>query len=426
MVSARSTLVLALCGMAGCDLLTNSFDTNPFSGDAFPIYPETETGAIVLGLREAGSTGMHSAVLDVLAPITLIDRGAEREPAFDVRSYTLFGAPAPGEPLTLPRAQFSNKTVATLHPCSLDTPVCAIGTPMAPRPFDAVVGLDAFSSDALRLRLGTQELFVLPDIAGDDVRRSRACDAVLPQPFRGGGTLILGGAEVRFPSRRIAIDTCLAPNPNPLIPQRDRGIDALLVLSTAIGPSMINEATYARYLEIFPAEPALDVLPESSLLLPSGPVNGRMGSLPSIALVGNLPSNLRAPCRQVYASHLLERADCTRSDDCPCANDEVFCATPAIIELAPPSRIPVLIVSNSDPTLQALRTELRPDRPEVDGILGTSALGALELDIDFPHDRLLGRCIDTTTCGARAQLGSDRETRGYVTACLGDSRGPLP
>jgi hypothetical protein len=285
--------------------------------------------------------------------------------------------------------------------------------------------MDAFASDALRVRLETNELFILPDIAGDDTRRSAACDAVLPQPFRGGGTLILGGAEVRFPNRRIAIDACLAPNPDPSLPQRDRGVDALLVLSTALSTSLLNESAYARYREVFPAEPALEALAEDTVFLPSGPVTGRLTFLPSIALVGNLSSSPRAPCRQVYASHLLEGGSCRPGFDCPCEDGEKFCDAPAIVELAPPGRLPVLIVPDSNRTLQALRTELRPDRPEVDGILGTSALAAIELDIDYAHNRLLARCADRTTCGARVIL-ADAEARNYLISCLGDERGPFP
>lgn len=419
----RLVAVIALFA-PGCDVITSSFETNGFSGDPYPIVPEVDSGALVVGMRETDTTSMRNAILDVLAPITLVDRGADRQPEFNDTTYLMYGALAPGEALTTPRAQFSHK-VATLHPCSREQANCQIGTPTASRPFDAVIGMDAFASDALRLRLATQEMFVLPDIAGDNTHRSEACDAVLPQPFRGGGTLILGGSEVAFPNRRIAIDTCLAPNPDPAIPQRDRGIDALLVLSTALSSSLINEATYDRYRELHPSEPALDALPEGEVLLPSGPISGRTTTLPSIALVGNLSSNPRAPCRQVYANHLLESGSCTNGVDCPCNGDSLFCSAPAIIELAPVARIPVLIVSNSDATLQALRTELRPDRPEVDGILGTAALTALELDIDYPHDRLLGRCVDTQTCGARITL-SDHDARRTLIACLSNSRGPFP
>lgn len=425
MVSVRAALLLSLC--AGCDYFT-FFDTNPFSGDPFPILVETDSGAVVVGIRESSSRPMREAVLDVLSPITIVDLGADVEPEFNDRTFTLYGARAPGEPLDQPRARLDAR-VATLHPCLRDTPICEVGTPAAPRSFDAIIGLDAFSSDSLRLRLDTHEMFIFPDIAGDSTRRAEACDVVMPAPFRGGGTLILGGAEVSFPNRRIAIDTCLAPNPDPReqMPQRDRGVDALLVVSTAIGTSMINEATYTRYREVFATEPALDALPEETILLPSGPVTGRMTTIPAIALVGNLSSVPRAPCRGVYASHLFERGSCLPGVDCPCPDGKLFCSAPSVIELAPPARIPVLVVPNDNPTLQALRTELRPDRPEVDGLLGTSALAGLELDIDIPHDRLLGRCVDTANCGARVQLAEDEpKARDYLRTCLGDERGPFP
>jgi hypothetical protein len=167
------------------------------------------------------------------------------------------------------------------------------------------------------------------------------------------------------------------------------------------------------------------MLPESTVLLPSGPVTGRLTSVPSIALVGNLDSASRAPCRQVYASHLLETGPCAAGVDCPCENNETSCSVPAVLELAPPARLPVLVVPDANPTLQALRTELRPDRPEVDGILGTSALQALELDVDYASSRLLARCTDRATCGARITL-ADSSDRRYLTRCLGDERGPIP
>ena len=49
---------------------------------------------------------------------------------------------------------------------------------------------------------------IFPDIAGDSTRRSEACDAVMPQPFRGGGTLILGGAEVAVVPAVRSIASC--------------------------------------------------------------------------------------------------------------------------------------------------------------------------------------------------------------------------
>ncbi len=67
--------------------------------------------------------------------------------------------------------------------------------------------------------------------------------------------------------------------------------------------------------------------------------------------------------------------------------------------------------------MQTVRAELRPDQPEVDGILGTSALAALEMDVDYPHDRVLARCT-TADCTMRTALPEDTETdRAIVTNC---------
>ena len=414
----RVAAVLA-CVTLGCNYLTGSFDTDEFSGDPFPIHVDHSTGAILIGMEEEGVA--QPTVLDVLSPVTLVDRGVAAQPRIDYRDLTILGARTAGGPLELPRARLVDKRVLTLHPCTTST--CTVGTTTDVRPVGALLGLDAFSGDALRLRLATDEIFVLPDVAGDELYRGRSCDATLGSPFRGGGTLLLGGTEVSFSNWRIAIDACLLPRPARLLTQSSRGVDMLFVISTAVGTSLLSESAYARVRELDPALPEVDALPIDTVLLPSGPIDGHLVGLPSLALVGNSGSNPRAPCRQMWASHLLAERDCRLGDDCPCTGEN-FCSVPAIVELAPTTGIPFLVVSDSNPTLQALRTELRPDRPEVDGILGTYAIEALELDIDPAHDRLLARCVDRVTCGARAAL-VDRGARSYVNGCLGEMPGPI-
>jgi hypothetical protein len=411
---------LLLCVLAGCDYITSSHLSNDFSGDEFPIFVDRSSGGIVTGLQDGKEH--RTAVLDVLSPMTLIDRGPDVRVSIDDVNLVLLGARGgPMGDLDLPRAAFESKQVVTLHPCQ--APVCEIGTPTAPRSFDAIVGLDAFSSDALRLRLGDDQVFILPDIAGSELHRSRACDSVLPSPFRGGGTLVLGGTELGFSNWRVAIDTCIAFNPDQFATQDKRGTDALLVASTALGVSILSETAYSRYRELDPSIPDLETLPQSQVNLPSGAVNGHLTTLPSLALVGNSSGYPRAPCRQMWASHLLASRDCRPGDDCPCTDGDTFCPVPAMIEVSEPVR--VLVVADSNPTLQALRTELRPDRPEVDGILGADALRSMELDIDYAHDRLVGRCTDRSVCAARPVL-ADREARTYVNACLGAQAGTIP
>jgi len=419
-----AVVLLAATGLGGCSYITSSFITNDFSGDPFPIKVETSSGAVVLGLQQDGQP-IRTGVLDVMSPVTVFDPGPDAPATISFPAVTVMGLDSAGA-LDKPRARFTEPQIVRVHPCTDDT--CSVGSEATPRPFDAILGMDSFASDALRLDLsttaGASEIFILPDVAGDNSNRGLSCDSVLSTPFRGGGTLLVGGTEVAFANFRVAIDTCLAPNPDRNITQAARGANVLLVLSTAIGITILDETAYARYREVVPAAPDPATLADGSVRLPSGLVTGKLATVSSLALVGNSTTNPRAPCRQVYASHLLAAGDCEPGVDCPCIGGPTFCPVPAVIELTPATPLDVLVVSDDDPTLQALRAELRPDRPEVDGILGTAALTALELDLDYQHDRALGRCSDVTACAARPELSSE-DRRVTITNCLSAPPGPI-
>ena len=420
-------LVLSL---TGCSLITDSFVTNEFSGDEFPIAVDMSSGALRLGVRTDDTD--RSALLDVLSPVTIVDPGPDTAPSIDTRSLTLLGVDTTGI-ADQPRAVLVEKQVISLHPCDEAVAPCLVGPAAAPLDYAAIIGADALAGDAVRLRLGDNKIFVLPDIGGDEVHRTRACDGVFPSPYRGGGTLLIGGTELGFGGRRIAIATCLGDLPTPRWPQGYRGADSLFVMSTSIGPSLIGESAYRRYVDAHPpcipptppAEDAecppvplaLEMLTEGTLVLPSGPVAGRFGTIRNLALVASSSATPRAACRQVYASHFMLQRNCVTADDCPCENaaDE-FCGAPAIVHLAPTSGIDVFVVPDANPTLQALRTELRPNQAEVDGVLGTSALLTAEIDVDYPHNRMLARCTGDG-CITRPQL-TESTNRTQVRGCL--------
>ncbi len=415
--------VLAAATTTGCSLVTDSFLTNEFSGDQYPIDVEISSGAVMVGLRQDGFAD-RGAVLDLLSPVTLVDPGPGVAPSVEEDNVLLLGAHGPGGPIEQPRARFRNAQLIALHPCEEDT--CVVGTPSNPRTYEAIIGADVLAGDAVRLRLGDQQMFVLPDIGGDSSERSRACDGVFPSPYRGGGTLVIAGTELGFGGRRVALQACLGANPDPKVPQGERGADALLVMSTGIGISILGETAYARYAKAHKTAPALDTLPFATVNLPSGPISGHLGTLDTLSLVASSSSSPLAPCRQAYGSHLIIQRDCQpgSDDDCPCEDGDTFCAVPAIVELAPPTGLEVLIVVDANNTLQALRTELRPDQPEVDGILGTNALRTAELDIDYPHNRLLARCTHDG-CITRPGLTSKAD-RAQIQGCLGPNPvGPI-
>jgi hypothetical protein len=411
------------CALGGCTLITDSFLTNEFSGDPFPIHVETSSGAVVLGIRTAG-TGDHVAVLDLLSPLTVTDPGPDLPPSVSYVDITLLGKPGPTDPLggtfelstALPRARFTEAQVISMHPCKGPSATCTVG-PTGTRPFTGIIGADVLAGDAVRLRLGDNQIFVLPDVGGKDRGRTLSCEAVFDSPYRGGGTLVFPSTELAFGNRRITLQACLGPAPDAPV-QGQRGADALLVMSTGIGTSIIDETAYERYRGAHLADlvPELASLPIDAVFLPSGRVSGRRANLRALTLVAASTSNALAPCRQVYAHHLLAKANCSDSDDCPCENGKDFCAVPAMLELTPPSGVDVLVVPDTEPTLQALRTELRPDQPEVDGLIGTDVLRAAELDVDYPHDRLLARCPGDS-CRVRAQLAQE-DDRCQVNRCI--------
>lgn len=421
----KTALALLLC--SGCSLITESFATNDFSGDPAPIFVDTRSGAVLLGMTTRGT--QHTAVIDVLSPLTLVDPGANVEPTVDAEDILLLGDVAgnAGTP-QIPRAFFEAQQVLRLHPCANTTTTCELGTEMTEQPFDAILGADALAGDALRMRLGDNQVFVLADIGGSDGDRTNACDAVFPSPYRGGGTLIIAGTEVPFAGRRVTLQACLGPDPQLLIPQDQRGTDALFVLSSSIGPSLLSESAYERYRYGHPTAPPLSTLPAATVSLPSGPTSGRLATIDRMALVARSSSEPLAPCRQFYAHNLLIERNCLAADDCPCEESQTdsFCPVPASVDLVPTAGIQMLVVTDDHSTLQALRTEFRPALQEIDGILGTGAIRDVELDVDYPHGRVLARCADAAadTCTTRPAFDSETD-RPRVRACPGIETGVL-
>jgi hypothetical protein len=408
----KAVVALLLCG--GCTLITESFATNEFSGDQYPIHVDTRSGAILLGLESGGER--HTAVIDVLSPLTLIDPGANIEATIDSEDLTLLGdrAGIVGMP-ELPRAYFAGQQVLRLHPCAITTQMCELGASGSEQPFDAIVGGDSLAGDALRMRLGDSQVFVLADIGGSDEDRTYACDAVFPSPYRGGGTLIVAGTEVPFAGRRVTVQACLGANPDPFVSQDKRGTDALFVMSTSIGPSLLGESGYERYRQARMNVPPLSTLPDGTLSLPSGPVTGKLAIIDRMALVARSSSEPLAPCRQFFAHHMLVKRNCLGNnvEDCPCEDGDEFCPVPASVDIRPLAGIELLVVPDDNPTLQALRTEFRPTLQEIDGLLGTGAMRDLELDIDYPHNRFLARCatLGSEVCTTRPGLGSEDDRR---------------
>jgi hypothetical protein len=390
-----ATLLLAACG-GGSGIVA----------DGVPIDLDMSHGPVLVDLRDPEGDP-RAGVIDLLAPITVIDVDDGTTPSRRSTDLTLLDTSG------VARAHLE-LTVTRLASCPESD--CQVGTDPDVHVVDTVIGGDALAPAAARFDFFAQRLTILPDIAGDTAARGSMCEAEVPAPFRGGGTLFLGGTEVDFPARRIAISACLAHDTSLDAPV-DSGADVQLVLSTGIGPTILTESAYERWRVAAGGGPALATLPRGRVWMPmgaDGAIEGAIGTIDRMALVG-YDADRRGPCRQVYAHHLLTDHNCGEGDDCPC-DDAQFCKVPGIVELTPPEQIQVVIVDDDHPVLQALRAELRPGTPEVDGILGASALARASLDVDTPNNRLLIRC-HAAGCQVRPDLITD-DVRTTVARCL--------
>lgn len=398
-----SALLWVSAAACGCDCESNITDPNA-------VLVRREHGGFVLDVRVDGAATTRTALIDVLSPLTVLDQDAAAPPTRRHVDLDMLAPRSETDPTPIVRASWCAEAL-DMHPCAPGE-VCGIGDRVTPLPIGAVIGGDLLRQRAVRFEPADDRIYFLPDVAGGEEERSRTCDVVVPEPFYGGGTLRVGDTEVGFAGTRIALSVCLSPNPGAPDPA-ERGTDAALVMSTGIGTSIIGEQRYTAWASVTGATPYAE-LESGYVRLPSGIVEGRAAQIDRLAIVGS-PSSPQG-CRAVYAHHLLAERDCVPGDDCPCADDSDFCSIGAVLELTPAAPIDVVVVPDDHPLLQALRAELRPEQPEVDGILGVDALAGTAFDVDYPNNRLLFRCVDAG-CVPRTKL-FNVDSRGDIARCI--------
>ncbi len=388
--------------------------------DPFPITMDRSAGPVLLR-AQVDNDEPQDIVVDVLSPITVLDSyrsGAVQVPKREVVEVTLYGAND-----TVPRVRFPQTTAYDLHSCAPEEALCKAGDETSARDIFGILGADLLSRSSVRFDFPDNELRFFPDTAGTTSERTAACDAVFDSPFAGGGTLLIAGSEVRFGAWRPTLGVCL--HHETIIPPSEVeesmpgtsvaevGTDTQLAISTALGPTLLTAEAYLRYTADTEL-PAVEDLPVRTFHLPSGEVQGRLATIPFMALTGDVgaDSDGRGPCRELYANARMRifRSCENSAVDCPCSESRQSCKAAAAVELS--HDIEVLIVDSGLPLLQALRDELRPAVPELDGVLGTQALEHLQAEFDFPNKRILMRCVDLQDCTTRPQVRSQTTLAG--------------
>ncbi len=325
------------------------------------------------------------------------------------------------------RARFDAAPVLDAHPCGLFGADCEVGLEADTASYRAILGADLLSQTAMLVDLRDPDapfMQLLPDIAGSSAEHCVGGAAVLPTPLAGGATLLIEGGESAFGATRVPLRACLAYAPSAADDLASlttpSGTDALLLLATGLGPSVLTESAYTRYRlgterdEAVPDATPYELLPVGILQLPSGPTEARLASVPRLSLVGRVNPG-RGPCDERRASRIMRaRGSCRRADpiaapdldptldfgpECPCLDGDLECKAGASVSLDPEQPLAVAILPDEHPVIQALRAELRPEQSEIDGLLGLTALRGTQFTVDYPHQRMLFRCADApTTC----------------------------
>src|SRR5262249_10867458 len=216
-----------------------------------------------------------------------------------------------------------------------------------------------------------------------------------------------GNEPVLYQPTRIALPACVGDAAD--VGTGPSGKDALFVVATGIGPTVLGRGAWKRITGASDAD--IDALPKTTLYLGgAGGVSVAQGTLPDLALAAREADD-RGPCLELYLSRLLaQAASCPQavsdaySMSCDCVSQSPTCSAGAAVALR--RTVDVVILDDTHPLLQSIRNELRPAFAEVDGLLGMKTLASFLADVDYPGGRVILRCA-SANCKQRAHINGD-------------------
>jgi hypothetical protein len=226
-------------------------------------------------------------------------------------------------------------------------------------------------------------------------------------------------APVTLPSTRVVLRTCAVPDaftpdvqPKACCKRGDEitnatGVDLALLLATGVGPMVLTNSAFARVAAKITPAPTMT---KADLLVATWPtpIHAEWTTLPRFAVVdGSEPPSTgdEGPCvdlgrarriewtaNQAVAAGSLQTpfaahaplSACVQPCDTDPSEQSVSLSSAAYLEIG--GAIPVAVVDDAEPYLQALRFDIRPEGPDIDGVLGAAALGAARLELDYLSD----------------------------------------
>jgi hypothetical protein len=372
-------------------------------------------GELLARFAAAGETPpgeAWDAVIDTGTPVSLWEGGSTSQ--VELRSVRLLGAVDGGG--ALPTRAVLERVV------TVGSTLGAVGSPDSQVRPRLVLGGDMLVAFSLEIGFARPEVVFWTRQPVPDDFLSATGHAVLRVDRKGGGELEARGlpdwlglrGPHQYPSSSIVLRACVAPDafsreatPPHCCRGDERtfttGTDMALVLGTGTGPLVLARAAWERLRQRMPglADPA----PGSLLVAGSrAPIAAGFAKLPRLALVDRQASSSTdpGPCVELGRARRLEQIafrqamnadaatcvepcdqDLQTSDLGSVAGQREYPALDAAgyIELA--GAIDVAVIDDSEPLLQTLRQEIRPEGPEIAGIVGAGALRDARLEMDY-------------------------------------------
>jgi hypothetical protein len=446
-------LGLALAG-AGCSQDCCAYDSFPITLDTAPpgaVGAANAGGLLTLAQVDSLNSGQPFPMsVDTAAELTLFDGSADGTPDTMDRSLEILDVAPP----SAVRARFIG--ISTLR-----TPIGSVGD-QATHPL-GVLGGDLLSAFSIELHFGVPSLTFWPYQTADDGALENAGYAVVHfNPFGGGQLTAQGDPDIFglrgplvVPPTRIVFRACAAPaafDPTtaPILSCCTRadafspasgltGVDLSLLLATGVGPLVLSQSAWTRILPSLPAPPVIVQAPLFIATAPPAtgtPVMQSWTTIPRLALV-NQESDAAddaGPCVDLARARRLEQVSFAQANcaagTCT-ANPTSACVQPcdtdpqetdkaqnsaAYLELG--GDLPVVIVPDDDPMLQGLRADIRPEGPEIDGLIGAGALGPTRVELDYRSSsmRAIFSCDGTPTSNSCAGT-PDRQVCWTAARC---------
>jgi hypothetical protein len=416
---------VAALGAGGCSKECCTVDSEPIFVGRAPLGQAALPGGLLASAQPPGGGARFSMVVDTASPVTILAGPPSasleiKQGGFDLLDSTVADAHV--------RAQFRGIGLFEL-------PLGAVGD-AATMP-GGVVGGDLMHAFSVELRFARP----CPGAATDGGAAGAPCSSVTFWRHQGAslgfledaGYAVLrftafGGGEttansppdflglrapVTLPPTRVVLRACAAPRvfsrDEPLQQccargdeiTRSTGVDLSLLLATGVGPMVLSRSAWTRVAATL--TPAPTTTPGTLLVATwPTPITADWTSLPRFALVDGFdpPSTGdEGPCVDLGRARRIEWTAAQAAAQAQQPPAVSACAQPCDTDPTTPSdslnsaayielggAIPVAIVKDAEPYLQALRFDIRPEGPDIDGLVGAGALGAARLEVDYLSD----------------------------------------